>query len=121
MSEARPTNPLVEQFRRGGVARDLRQHLLDVDLLLSLLRLRGCDAALLLLAAELRLLALLERRSARHAGRDLGAVARTRILAAEDGALDLVEQTHGLDLQTVLDVADAVVAELIAYLREVRG
>ena len=24
MSEARPTNPLVEQFRRGGVARDLR-------------------------------------------------------------------------------------------------
>ena len=24
MAEARPTNPLVEQFRRGGVARDLR-------------------------------------------------------------------------------------------------
>jgi len=24
MSEARATNPLVEQFRRGGVARDLR-------------------------------------------------------------------------------------------------
>ncbi|HEX9186837.1 MAG TPA: HEAT repeat domain-containing protein, partial [Vicinamibacteria bacterium] len=24
MADARPTNPLVEQFRRGGVARDLR-------------------------------------------------------------------------------------------------
>jgi hypothetical protein len=61
-------------------------------------------------AAACCLLLLLQGRTAGHSGRDGRAIARSRILVAEDRALDLVEDAHGLSLEALLQAADLVVA-----------